>query len=259
MTGLKRCMIIWAANNNATDEQWRTDRTLAVLQDIMMKNAHKDYWPQESRDVSVAAAIVEMTCDGNRVYSRSSASPIANVKSSAAAKKLISDNEASPAVLLVKQKAKVGMSINNLSCGVMLRTSTRKFRNPQKGFKTSFVSGVSVQQIGRLMRLLLNGDVLEFNKDNEVFGYLNYFMQPNLSYKDRADLLDDLSFKFFAPDNGMWDKAFNEIREQYNSLEEDEQNLRMLENASAVCTSCGAPCTVCNSEEESVQPALRVV
>ena len=40
VTGLKRSMIIWAANNNATDEQWRTDRTLALLQDIMMKNAH---------------------------------------------------------------------------------------------------------------------------------------------------------------------------------------------------------------------------
>jgi hypothetical protein len=250
VTGLKRSMVVWAANSNATDEQWRTDRTLSIFQELMMKNAHKDYWPQEGK-----GAIVEMTCDGNREYSRSTLSPIRNLKSSADAKKLIADDKELPAILLVKQKAKVGMSINNLSCGVMLRTSTRKFRNPQKGFKMSFVSGVSEQQIGRLMRLLLNKNVLKFNKDKGVFGYLNYFMQPNLSYKDRADLLDDLSFKFFAPDNVMWNKAFDEIREQYNSVEEDERNLRLLESDVLTCPECGYTF----GEEQSVQPVLRVV
>lgn len=247
-TGIKKTMIIWGTNDSShepTPQSWRTDRIIQTIQKILRKNSGKPHWPKEG-----VGAIVEMTHKGNFLYSRSNENHIARYQSSAQAKSAISKTPKgtgvaeSPFILLVKQKAKVGMSINNISTGIMLRSSERKFKNPLKAGVT-YVTGVSIQQIGRLMRLNLPEAVKEFNKEHKTFGFLNYFTQPGLSYSDKGSLIDSISFKFFAPNIPMWVQAFEELKSEYNSVEEDQENLRILESQIISTASVGS----CATEE----------
>lgn len=243
--GMKKTALFWTQETRDDHNHPWERRTCEYIVSLIQEVMQEMNFGIEGEDM-----ICSLGVNNNTVYTRAGAGRRISEKD---ALDKMNDRDDPMQVCVLVMKGRMGMNVATAKNLVVVRPRDAydEDGNP--------VAETAVQQLGRGVRINTSDYHVEFSQQNGTSPHhLTQDFWNQASWMQRGEMTELNTLNVYTPkNNDMWNDALNTFMKEYTTDVETWYDSMM--NASAVCTSCGAPCTVCNSEEESVQPALRVV